>query len=258
MKQKIVKTQAKEIFRRTKLPGCDWAINQYVGCGHNCNYCYARFIGRWKGYGEWGTWIEVKENAPALVKDRYLEGKVFMSSVSDAYQPIEKELKLTRKVLENMDKNIELTILTKSDLVLRDINLLKQFKNVEVGFTINSFTGKERKLFEPDSPPNKERVEAMKALKENGVKTYAFVSPIIPGLIDIDEVIQKTESSASYYWFEFLNLRGAGKEFAEILKKEYPDSYKIMCNKTLLAQYAEHIKKTSKKLGIKVIGIETH
>ena len=92
MEEKIIKTQVKEIFTKTKLPGCDWVINQYVGCGHNCSYCYARFISRWKGYGEWGSWIEVKVNAPELVKSKFVKGKVFMSSVSDAYQPIEKEI----------------------------------------------------------------------------------------------------------------------------------------------------------------------
>jgi len=318
MKPKIIKTQAKEIFTKTKLPGCDWVINQYVGCGHNCSYCYARFMGRWKGYGEWGSWVEAKVNAPALVKNRYVPGKVFISSVSDAYQPVEKELKLTRKVLENMDKNIALSILTKSDLVLRDIDVLKQFKKVEVGFTINSFTDNEKALFEPDSPTNEERIEAMKILKKNGIKTYAFISPIIPGLISplssrprlypqschsdrtsqlkderrnplvkkvkpnyndserkgflhsslreisrndsegLLDIINQTKDFADYYWFEVLNLRGAGKEFSDMLEKEYPESYKIMKDKKLFEQYINELKNTISSSDVKVKGIEIH
>lgn len=258
MKPKIIKTKAKEIFTKTKLPGADWVINQYVGCGHNCSYCYARFMSRWKGYGEWGSWIEAKMNAPELVKDRLLEGKVFMSSVSDAYQPAEKELKLTRKVLENMDKNIDLSILTKSDLVLRDIDLLKKFNKVDVGLTINSFTGKEKEFFEPDSPTNQERIAAMKIVKENGIKTYTFVSPIIPKLVDIKKVINQTKDYTDYYWFEVLNLRGAGKEFAELLEKEYPKSYEIVRNKELFTQYLTELKNTIQKSGVNVKGIEIH
>ncbi|MDO8507495.1 MAG: radical SAM protein [bacterium] len=258
MKPKIIKTQAKEIFTKTKLPGADWVINQYVGCGHNCSYCYARFIGRWKGYGEWGSWIEAKINAPELVKGKLVKGRVFMSSVSDAYQPIEKELGLTRKVLENMDKNTDLSILTKSDLVLRDIDILKQFKSVDVGFTINSFSGKEKEIFEPDSPTSEERIKAMKMLKESGIKTYAFVSPTIPGLIDLNKVIDQTKDYADYYWFEVLNLRGAGKEFSDILEKEYPESYKIMGDRDLFTEFLSDLKSVIQKYGVKTKGIEIH
>ena len=111
---KLIKTQAKEIFTKTKLPGCDFVINQYVGCEHNCLYCYAKFIAKWKPaeYGKWGTWIEAKINAPVLVCGKKVKEDVFMSSISDPYQPIEKDLKLTRRILENLNKNTNLYILT--------------------------------------------------------------------------------------------------------------------------------------------------
>ena len=240
------------------MPGCDWVVNPYVGCGHNCSYCYARFISRWRGHGEWGGWVEVKMNASELIKDKYVPGSVFMSLICDAYQPIEKDLKLTRKVLENMDKNINLSILTKSVLVLRDVDLLKKFNNIDVGFTINSFEGKAKKLFEPDSPSWQDRVKAMKKLKENGIKTYAFVSPIIPELIDIEKVIAETKDYADHYWFEFINMRGAGKEFTEMLSKEFPESYKIVKNKALFEDFVDEVKRLANNSRIKVKGIEIH
>ncbi len=258
MKPKIIKTEAKEIFTKAKIPSCDWAVNQYVGCGHGCSYCYARFMGRWREYGEWGSWIEAKINAPDLVKGRYIKGRVFMSSVSDAYQPIEKNLNLTRKILENMDKNIELSILTKSDLALRDIDILKQFNSVEVGFTVNSFAGKEKDLFEPDSPTNKRRIEAMKVLKKNNITTYAFVSPIIPNLVDIKKVIKNTRDYADYYWFELINIRGAGKVFSQILEKEYPESYKIVQNKEYFSKYINELKNTTQEFDVRIRGVELH
>jgi DNA repair photolyase len=257
---KIIKVKSKSIFTRTKLSGAKWVINPYVGCGHGCLYCYARFISRWRpgNYGKWGSWVEAKINAPELVENKYVDGWVFMSSICDAYQPIEKELKLTRKILENMDKRIKLAILTKSDLVLRDIDLLKQFKDIEIGFTINSFSGKAKKLFEPDAPSNHKRIKALKTLKEKGFKTYAFVSPMIPGLIDLKDVISKTKKHSDYYWFEFLNLRGAGKQFTQVLKKEFPKSYEIVINKAKFQQFVKDCKKIIDSQNIKVRGIEIH
>ncbi len=97
---KIIKVQAKSIFSKTKIPGCDFVLNPYVGCEHACKYCYAKFMCRWKNHGRWGDWVEVKENAPELVRGKYVDGAVYMASVSDAYQPIEKKLMITRKVLK--------------------------------------------------------------------------------------------------------------------------------------------------------------
>lgn len=256
---KIIEIKAKEIFTKTKL-GADWVVNPYIGCGHQCLYCYAKFIAKWRPaeYGKWGAWLEAKVNGPELVKNKNIKGEVFMSSICDAYQPIEKELKLTRRVLENMDKNIKLSILTKSDLVLRDIDLFKQFKNIEVGLTINSFTGQAKNLFEPKAPETAKRITALKKLKEQGIATYAFVSPIIPEMIDLPHIINKTKNLVDYYWFEFLNLRGAGKEFAEALKINFPESYKIVNN---IAFYQEFIDRTTNLingLNIEIRGIVKH
>lgn len=256
---KIIEVKAKEILTKTKL-GADYVINPYVGCGHNCLYCYAKFIARWRPieYGKWATWVEVKINGPELVKDRKIKGEVFMSSICDAYQPVEKELKLTRKILENLDKNAKLSILTKSDLVLRDIDILKQFKNVEVGLTINSFTGKAKELFEPNATNSQQRIDALKQFKEQGIKTYVFVSPIIPGLIDLQDIVSKTKDYVDYYWFEFLNLRGAGKEFSQVLQKEFPQSNKIVSNESLYKTFIDKTTKVINSFDIKIRGVVRH
>ncbi len=257
---KVIKVKAKEIFTKTKLSGADWVINPYVGCGHNCAYCYAKFITKWKPaeYGKWGNWVEAKINAPELVLDRKVKGLVFMSSICDLYQPVEKELRLTRRILENLDKNTKLSILTKSDLILRDIDILKQFKTLEIGLTINSFNGKAKELFEPNAPSSEAKINALKKLKGQGFKTYVFISPIIPGLIDLENIINKTKSVVDYYWFEFLNLRGAGKEFAEVLKKEFPESHKIVANENLYKNFIEQTTKTISSFNINIHGIVKH
>ena len=260
MKIKLIKVKAKEIFTKTKLPGSDWVINQYVGCQHACLYCYAKFISRWRpgNYGKWGSWVEAKMNAPELVKGRYVEGWVYMSSISDPYQPIEKKLKLTRKILENLDKRTKLAIQTKSDLVLRDIDLFKKFKSIQVGLTINSFSGKAKKIFEPFSPSNESRIEALKTLKENRIETYTFVSPIIPGLINLKDVIRKTKAFTDSYWFEFINIRGAGREFMGTLRRNFPKSYAVLADKKKLSEFVKECKKIVSSENIKVQGIVIH
>lgn len=260
MKIKLIKTKAKEIFTKTKLPGCDWAINPYVGCDHACLYCYAKFISRWRpaSYGKWGNWVEAKINAPELVADRHVDGWVYMSSICDPYQSVEKDLKLTRKILENLDKKTKLSIQTKSDLVLRDQDLFKKFKTIEVGFTINSFTGKAKEIFEPGSISSEQRIKALKILKEAGLKTFVFVSPILPGLIDLKKIIEETKNYADYYWFEFINIRAAGAEFMEALKQYFPESYEVLRDRRRFLEFVEKSKEIISSENIKVHGIEIH
>lgn len=255
---KIIKIKAKSIFTKTNLPGTDWTINQYVGCEHACLYCYSRFMCRWKPYGKWGSWVEVKENAPELVKGKYVKGWVWMSSVSDPYQPIEKKLKLTRKILENMNKRIKLAIQTKSDLILRDIDLLKKFKNIEVGLTINGFEREIKKIFEPNSPTHKQRLNTLRILRNNGFKTYGFVSPIMPGLVDVKRVIRESKDFVDYFWFEILNIRAAGEEFNNVLKKKFPKSYETMKDKKKFYQFVKNLREIIKKENVKTPGIVIH
>jgi DNA repair photolyase len=255
---KIIKIKAKSIFTKTKLPGADFVINQYVGCEHACLYCYGRFMCKWKPYGKWGSWVEVKMNAPELMKGKHIKGIVYMSSISDPYQPIERKLKLTREVLENLDKKTKLSIQTKSDLILRDIDLFKKFKNIEIGLTINGFEPEIKKLFEPDSSTHKQRLNALRILKENEIKTYGFVSPIIPELVDVKKVIEESRNFVDYFWFEMLNLKASGEEFANILKTKFPESYAIMVNKEKFQGFLENLKGIIKKENIEATGIEIH
>ena len=206
MELKIIKINAKKAFIKTKIPGANYVINQYVGCEHACLYCYAKFMCRWYKYGKWGEWIAVKENLPEIVKRENVKGVVCMSSVGDAYQPIENKTKLTKRILENMNKKTKLKILTKSDLVLRDIELFKEFEDIEVGLTVNDFDAKLKKEIEPFSPSNERRIETLKILNENGIKTYAFISPIIPNLIDVENLINDEQNTA---WDIVKSYKGA-------------------------------------------------
>ena len=129
----IKEIHAASIITKSHLPDADYVINPYAGCTHKCIYCYARFMKRFTGHNEnWGEFIDVKVNAPDLNPPdttKYRGKSIFMSSVTDPYLPLEKKYELTRKILEKLiPLQPDLGILTKSDLVLRDIDLLRQFK----------------------------------------------------------------------------------------------------------------------------------
>ena len=182
---KIREIKAKSIITRSNLPDADYVINPYVGCMHSCLYCYARFMKRFTGHTEpWGKFVDVKVNAPDLVPAKtlkYRNKSIFLASVTDPYNPLEEKYQLTRKILEKLiPLQPDLGIQTKSDLVLRDIDLLGQFKNCEVGLTITTLDDNLRKEIEPFASPVKNRIKALEKLKEAGSKTYVFIGPILP------------------------------------------------------------------------------
>ena len=185
MRLTVKEIKVKSILTKSGIPGADYCINPYVGCAHGCRYCYATFMKRYTGHTEaWGSFVDVKINGPEVLRrqlKRMARGRVLISSVTDAYQPIEKKYKLTRQCLEVLlQHRFPTDILTKSPLVLRDIDLIKKFKDIEVGITITTDNEEIRKVFEPHAPPILERILALKKLHNNGIKTYAFIGPVLP------------------------------------------------------------------------------
>ena len=182
---KVKEIFAKTILTKTAISGFDYCINPYVGCGHGCRYCYASFMKRFTGHLEpWGEFIDVKVNAPYLLRKqlkRAKQGVVALSTVTDPYQPIEKKYQLTRRCLEALlDAHLSVNLLTRSALCLRDIDLFKQFKSIEVGLSITTHDEGIKKMFEPCSPSVLSRVQALKALRQEKIRTYAFIGPMLP------------------------------------------------------------------------------
>jgi DNA repair photolyase len=182
---KVREIFAKTVLTRTAISGFDYCLNPYVGCGHGCRYCYASFMKRFTGHKEpWGEFIDVKVNAPLLLKNqlkRAKPGMVAISTVTDPYQPIEKIYKITRGCLEALlDKQFPVNLLTRSPLCLRDIDLLKRFKKIEVGLTVTTHDEAMKKLFEPCSPSISSRIKALETLRKERVRTYAFIGPLLP------------------------------------------------------------------------------
>lgn len=181
----IRETEAKSILTRSRIPGVDYCLNPYTGCLHACRYCYADFMKRFTGHGgSWGSFVDAKVNAPILLAKelrRRKRGNVMVSSVTDPYQPIEKKRRLTRRCLELLlPTRFPVQILTKSPLVLRDMDLFVRFDDIEVGVTITTDDDGMRRAFEPKAPPIHSRIEALKRLHAAGVRTYAFIGPTLP------------------------------------------------------------------------------
>jgi DNA repair photolyase len=140
---------------------------------------------RFTGHTEpWGTFVDIKVNAPEVLQrqlKRVSKGYVMLSSVTDPYQPLEKKYGLTRRCLEILLRHqFPVGILTKSPLVLRDLDLIGQFNDIEVGMTITTDDGGIKKIFEPETPPVEARIQALKEIHDRGVSTYAFIGPLLP------------------------------------------------------------------------------
>jgi DNA repair photolyase len=182
---KVREIFSKTILTKTAISSFDYCINPYVGCSHGCRYCYASFMKRFTGHLEpWGEFVDIKVNAPQLLRKqlrRAKPGVVALSTVTDPYQPLEKNYQLTRGCLEALlEHQFSVNILTRSPLCLRDIDLFKQFRNIEVGFSVTTHDEAIKRIFEPYSPSIHSRVEALKALRNEKIGTYAFVGPMLP------------------------------------------------------------------------------
>lgn len=208
---KIREIKAKSIIVKSNLPEGDFVINPYTGCSHACLYCYARFMKRFTNHPEpWGEFVDVKINAPDLIPedvDKYKGRSITIGSVTDPYLPLESKYKLTRRILEKLiPLQPRLDIITKSDLVLRDIDLLKQFEECIIACSASFLDEKAKNELEPKSIPTKRRMEALKKLHEAGIETALFISPIFPEITDWRKLIDLTKDFVSEYWFENLNL----------------------------------------------------
>jgi len=225
---RIKEIKAKSIIVKSNLPEGDFVINPYTGCQHGCKYCYARFMKRFTGHTEpWGLFVDVKINAPYLIPEdanKYKNKSITIGSVCDPYQPIERKYKLTRKILEKLiPLQPRLDILTKSDLITRDIDLLKKFKDFIAGISMSMLDEKLRRQLELIAPSAKKRFVALKKLHKAGIKTALFISPIFPELTDWKAMINKTKSYVDEYWFENLNLYPSiQNEIYRFLRKNKP------------------------------------
>jgi DNA repair photolyase len=197
-----------------------YTINLYKGCTHGCVYCYAPSLTH--DERRWGSYVDVKVNAPEVLA-KELRGlrkdEVFVSSASDPYQPVEAKYRLTRRCLEVLrKKGFPVSVLTRSPLVLRDLDILTQLDRVRVGMSITTVPVRR---FEPGVPPLRRRLDTLRKLAEAGIATYVSLAPVIPGIVmvDLDELFEELSdagvSSVSYGILRFAGYEESKKLFED-------------------------------------------
>ncbi|VVB54842.1 Radical SAM superfamily protein [uncultured archaeon] len=190
----IKEVKVKTALSPSKLPGLEYALNPYRGCEHACVYCYAPSVIHWdKEKGEWGELVEAKVNLPRILSKELRvkkKGVAGLGTVTDPYQPAEKKYEITRRCLELLLlHDFPVCIQTKSSLVLRDMDLLKKFTNIEVGITLTTLDDSARVKMEPGASTVEERLRTLEELSKNGINTWVFLGPVMPYITDVDTLV---------------------------------------------------------------------
>jgi DNA repair photolyase len=221
----------KTILNRSGLS--DYSLNCYTGCAHACVYCYARFMQRFHPHNEpWGAFVDVKVNAVEVLKRqlrRAEPGSVFVSSACDGWQPIEAQWQLTRRCCELLlERGFELHVLTKSTLVLRDLDVFSG-RPVQLGVTLTTLDERLSELWEPGAANIQERLRVIEAARRAGLQTSVMFGPLLPFLSDsqasIDALLGRAaDLGIDRIWVDALNSRPrVWPAVAELLRAKFPD-----------------------------------
>lgn len=210
---KIKEVTCKTALSKSNLPGLTYSLNPYRGCQHNCAYCYVPNVLRIKRE-EWGSFVNIKTNIPNVLSKELRNKKpgiVAISTVTDPYQPIEKKYNLTRYCLEQLLKyDFQVSIQTKSKLILRDLDMISKFTNADIMISIGTLNDDERKIIEPYTSSINDRLEIIKQFSKNGINTSVFFGPIYPTIKieNLNEIIDTfTNYGASEIMYDKLNKK---------------------------------------------------
>ena len=227
---KIREIEAKSIMTKSPVHG-DYTASPYAGCDHHCVYCYAQYLKDWTGHENerWGDYIDVKNWKPLTPRQRKnLQGKsVFISSATDPYQEAELHFKRTHALLEELvGLDMEVSIITKSDNVVFDIELLKEL-NATVALSINTLDENFKNDMD-NACSIRRRINALRTLHANGVHAVCFISPIFPAITNVPAIIKEVTGKCDAVWIEHLVLNGDYKgPVLYYVRTHYPEFYWI-------------------------------
>ena len=257
-KQIKVDTLIKTITKRDMLFGGNYTIDPYQNCEYGCKYCDSSLEKK----------IFIKTNALEIFKKEIKQikkGIIIVGSVHDPYQKAEENYKITRNLLKLIQKNnFSCHILTKSNLVLRDLDILLKIKKCFVTISLTSLNKKITNIFEKNVPSSEVRLETIKKLTKSGITAGIAIIPILPYITDkeIKDILKiAKEKNASYILYKYLELKGDQRIlYFNILKKYYPqlldkyiklyqDSYHP--NDDYILKIKKEIKTLCKNYGLK-------
>ncbi len=221
----LTTTPVKTYVAKSKIPGVDYVINPYVGCPHRCMYCYAEYMRKFSGHSEpWGEFLDVKMCDTPLRPTHLFHQKVLLSSVTDPYNPFEKKYELTRRLMTQLVAcQAYVSILTKSALVLRDIDLLKKLPQCEVALSFSTVDEKVRQQVEPDTSTISEKIEALKMLHQAGIPTAVMAAPLLPGISNWKAIVEATAPYVKHFRFDSLNMRATFQhKLIDFIDVHYP------------------------------------
>ncbi|MFH1689182.1 MAG: radical SAM protein [Candidatus Eisenbacteria bacterium] len=251
---------------RSKIPSIDYAINPYLGCEHGCVYCYATFMARFSDIeDEWGTFVGIKENAPDVLRreiPRKRPGVVTFGTVCDAYQQVEERCGITRACLEEFvgADGFEVGVLTKSDLVVRDVDVLAKLPGASVGFSITCLDRELALSFEPRAPSPSRRLAAMRELSREGVSVWGFLGPVLPGFADgereINEVLMAmTQAGATRVLVDAMNLYPKVRDKVHsLIATAFPD--RLDAFHTICRDHAAYLSALSERVAAAAVAVD--
>ncbi len=269
LKTEIFVETPKSIITRNESPDIsfDRSINPYRGCEHGCTYCYARPAHAYMGLSpglDFESKLFIKPNAAALLREEltapnYSPRTIALGANTDPYQPIEKQYRISRAVLEVLAEfNHPVGVVTKNAMVTRDIDVLQSMARLglaKVALSVTTLDGKLARAMEPRASTPAKRLGAIEALAKAGIPTVVMLGPIIPGLNDheIENILKAAQAAgATEAGYTMLRLPHEVKGiFKDWLEKQYPDRF---------AKVMSHIKdvrggnETSAKFGERMTG----
>jgi DNA repair photolyase len=221
---RVIEMEARSALVHSRL-GVDYVINPYTGCRFGCSYCYATFMSRYvsEPVEQWGEYVYVKRNIVdvferelARMKPERRDRSILMSSVTDPYQGAESKYRLTRGIMKALARESypgSVSVLTKSPLVLRDVDLFRELPLFEAGITVTSADDEIGRWLEARAPRPEKRLEALRVLNEEGIRTYAFVGPLVPHFVERTELLEDVfarlaDAGVRRVYVEHLNVKG--------------------------------------------------
>ena len=234
---RVLEVKAKSALNRSGMVELDYAFNAYLGCAHGCRYCYAADITPGESPETWGDTIRVRTNIIEVLQREIKSkrrGLVGISTITDPYQPIEAKYRLSRQAIGLLLANgFRVSIQTKSPLVLRDLDILRDKKGLDAGISLATPDKEISRLIDRKSPLPDARIRTLRELSRNMIKTWMFLGPIIPGINDSDESIEALISMASdlkiRVIYDLLNpYSGARSMLGETLGSKWSSSMKTL------------------------------